>query len=75
MQTIDRACVQVRGAQFAAAAPPSVIVAADGESSAAVAGDVKAGAASAAPMKVEMDASGRPVTILEVINEVEVSQQ
>ena len=46
---------------------PMVIVAGDGESEATV-------TAAAAPTKVAMDACGRPVTFLEVIHEVEVSQ-
>ena len=59
--------VQIRGGKCLL---PStrVIVAADGESAATET------AASAAPMKVAVDACGRPVTFLEVIHEVEVSE-
>ena len=44
-------------------------MAADGESAA-----TETAASAAAPMKVAVDACGRPVTFLEVIHEVEVSE-
>ena len=60
--------VQIRGGKCLL---PStrVIVAADGES-----GATETAASAAAPMKVAVDACGRPVTFLEVIHEVEVSE-
>ena len=60
--------IQIRGGKCIL---PStrVIVAADGES-----GATETAAASAAPMKVAVDACGKPVTFLEVIHEVEVSK-
>ena len=64
--------VQIRGGKCLL---PStrVIVAADGES-AATETAASATSAAAPKMKVAVDACGRPVTFLEVIHEVEVSE-
>ena len=49
-------------------------MAADGESQATATATAAAAAGAGAPMKVAVDARGRPATFLEVIHEVEVSE-